>query len=74
MDTTRIPISRRTLTFRTRMFERGLTFDRLAVQTGNERSRLSRIANGFITPKADEAHKIADALGLDVRELFGEVE
>jgi transcriptional regulator with XRE-family HTH domain len=71
MDT-RTPISRRSIKLRTAMLAKRLTFDRLALQIGVERTRLNRISNEVITPKPDEAKRIAEAVGLDVPDLFRE--
>lgn len=69
-----IPITRRSIVMRRAMLERGYSFDRLSIAIGVEKTKLNRISNEYVRPTPEEARKIASALGLDVRELFGEVE
>jgi len=42
----------------------------LMVATGIPQSRLSTIENGYYPPKAEEARKIAKALGVRIKDLF----
>jgi transcriptional regulator with XRE-family HTH domain len=70
-DDTRTPITRRSIRLRQAMLARGLTYDRLALALGIERTRLNRIGLEYITPRPEEARRIADALGLDAAEVFG---
>jgi transcriptional regulator with XRE-family HTH domain len=69
---TRSPISRRSIRIRQAMLARGLTYDRLALAIGVERTRLNRIANEYVEPRPEEKRLIATAIGLDVAELFGD--
>lgn len=51
--------------------ERGWTLDALAQRAGTTKSYLSKIERGHSTPSIAVAMKLAEALGLDVAELFG---
>lgn len=46
------------------------TLERLAALTGIERTRVSRIVNGWLTPTARERQAIAHALSTAPGELF----
>lgn len=46
------------------------TFTRLALRTGIERTRLSRIANGVLRPRQAEQQQIAAVLREDIESLF----
>lgn len=54
------------------LLNKGLgSLERLAKETGIERSRLSRISNEWIDPRPDEARRIAEVLGQSSADLFG---
>jgi hypothetical protein len=58
------PISKLKFRFQVAMLRTGVgTLDRLALRTGIERSRLSRISNGYIVPRDDERAALAAVLG-----------
>jgi transcriptional regulator with XRE-family HTH domain len=66
-----VPIQRR-VRLQIALLSKGLgSLERLARETGIERSRLSRISNEWINPRPDEARRIADALGQSPADLFG---
>jgi transcriptional regulator with XRE-family HTH domain len=52
--------------------ERGWTLDALAERAGTTKSYLSKVERGYSTPSISVAIKLADALGVDVTEVFGE--
>jgi transcriptional regulator with XRE-family HTH domain len=70
-DDTRTPITRRSIRLRQAMLARGLTYDRLALALGIERTRLNRIGLEYTTPRPEEKRLIAEAVGLSVADLFG---
>ena len=65
------PISKLKFRFQVALLRTGIgTIDRLSQRTGVERSRLSRISNGYVIPRADEREALSAALGEP--DLFGE--
>jgi hypothetical protein len=61
---TTAPISKLKFRFQVAMLRTGLgSLDRLSQRTGIERSRLSRISNGYILPREDERDALTAALG-----------
>jgi transcriptional regulator with XRE-family HTH domain len=44
----------------------------LRLQTGINETKISHIENGLVQPRQDEAKKLARALGITPKELFGD--
>jgi len=57
---------------RVKRFFAQVSLDRLSRLTKIEKSRLSRIENGWIVPAERERRKIAHALRVEVEEIFPE--
>ena len=55
---------------KTRRFLVGKTQDQLYLETGIIQSKISRIENGFVTPREDEKKALAEALDCTPEELF----
>ena len=53
-----------------RFFANMMTQDELSVLSGIERSRISRIENGYIQPSKEEKKILAQALNSTVKEIF----
>jgi transcriptional regulator with XRE-family HTH domain len=58
--------------YKLRRLERDLLQVIVAQKAGIDRSRLSLIENGYVSPRADEVKRLADVLGLSVQQLSGE--
>lgn len=57
---------------RVKRFYAQMSLDQLSFLTRIEKSRLSRIENGWVVPSDRELRRIARALKVEVSEIFGE--
>ena len=60
------------MTLREARFRKGLNQYDISLKTGIPQSKISLFENHYLTPKPEEAQKIARALRLPVTELFPE--
>ncbi|PJH91828.1 helix-turn-helix domain-containing protein [Bacillus sp. SN1] len=49
---------------------KGLTQEKLANQLKYKKSTISNWENGYSTPKMEDAFKVAEILGCDIKDLF----
>jgi len=63
---------RKISSMRVKRFYAQMSLDQLSFLTRIEKSRLSRIENGWVVPSDRELRRIARALKVEVSEIFGE--
>ena len=51
-------------------FYKNVTQPLLALKTGIHQSRISLMENELVTPREEEKQKIADVLGVNVKDIF----